>query len=398
MKKNWRLLACLFALPALPIMAAESENQETVLEVQETAAQFSNKKTPVPPQKCDASQKSAGQMPEEEAIQSMPVITPAVAPHVMDGSDTYVSLDFIWWKTFVGGMEYAYSGAVDNGGNVPFGASTAKGYVQKPNFDFQPGFKAGIGVNFNHDGWDLYAEYTYLASLSETNHLTSSSGRGALNIPQVYLNSNVVTDIPLANASCNWKQNFSVIDFELGRDYFVSRYLTLRPSAGFKTAWINEQSKISYVPTTSVNADGSSVGNTPTAALLTYRQNMWGLGIRTGLNAGWHVTKNWSFYNDFAFTALWSDFHIHQKQNLTETFYGAQTSQLTKESLQTVIPVLEAGLGLSYITWWEQSRYRFEFRAGWEEQIWLDFNHFMTLGGTGNLSVQGLTLKGILNF
>jgi hypothetical protein len=390
MKKHWRLLACLFVLPALPLLANEEPSSNT----QETAAQYLGRKSCV-----QQPQKPQGQLPEEEAIKSQPVITPAVAPHVMDGSDTYVTLDFIWWKTFVGGMEYAFTGVVDNGYFVsPLGASTGKGHVQRPDFKFEPGLKVGIGVNFEHDGWDLYAQYTYLSGPSESNSIAAQTGVGATNLQTFYPNNGSDGLVgPLVSASCKWKQDFNIIDLELGRDYFISRYLTLRPTAGFKTGWINEQSTISLVPTPTVAVDGTSP-NRPTSIVMTYRQNMWGLGIRTGLNAGWHATKNWSFYNDFAFTAMWSDFKIHQKQNTTESVLGSMENELTHQTLQTVIPVFEAGLGVAYITWWEQSRYRFEGRLGWEEQIWVDFNRFMTLGGTGSLTVQGLTAKVMLNF
>jgi len=393
MIKNWRLLACLFALPALSLFSEEVEMKETTLETQETV-QMSNKKAPA---KMNGNQ--ASQLPEEQMIQSSSVITPSVAPHVIDGVDAYFTVDFIWWKSVLGGSEYAYTGVVDGiaGGSVPVGASTGEGRVQKQGFTFQPGFKVGLGANFDHDGWDLYAQYTNLISQKETNDLEPSAGVGARTIPQIMTNNAFADNVtlPLLDSDCKWKQSFSVIDLELGRDYFISRSLTLRPSAGLKTAWITEQSKINYAPVTTYS---DAQQNSLTNSLLTYRQNMWGIGIRTALNAGWHFTKNWAMYNDFAFTALWSDFHIHQKQNLTGTTFGQQTTVHTHESLQTVIPVLEAGLGFSYITWWDCSRYRFEFRAGWEEQIWLDFNHYMTLGGTGNLSLHGLTLKAMVNF
>jgi len=401
MIKRWRLLACLFALPAISLFSAESETQETALEANETVQMTNNKKT----QK-STTQKGSTQLPEEQMIMSNATITPSVAPHIVDGTDTYFNLDFIWWKSVLGGAEYAYTGVIDalaaGGGAVAFGASTGEGTIKRPGFSFQPGFKAGLGVNFDHDGWDLYAQYTYLASQKETNGVTSAagSGVGGRNIPNIITNNALSSDsIPIADASCKWKQSFNVIDLELGRDYFISRYLTLRPSAGLKTAWITEQSIINYTPD-SLFADQSFLQslNRVQNVLLTYRQNMWGLGIRTALNAGWHFTKNWAIYNDFAFSALWADFQIHQKQNLTGTVVGHQTTQFTEGSYQTVIPVFEAGLGVSYITWFDCSRYRFEFRAGWEEQIWLDFNHYMTLGGTGNLSLQGLTLKAMLNF
>jgi len=318
--------------------------------------------------------------------------TPSVAPHVMEGTDTYVTLDFLWWKTTMGAMEYATTGVIDGGRAVPIGKNTSEGRVQKAGFTFEPGIKFGMGMNFSHDGWDLYAEYTRLASLNKSNSIASSPGIGATNLYTYIPNQQV----PLSSASCHWKQTLSAAELTLGRDHFISPSLTMRPSAGLKTAWINEQSKISYVPLDTVNP--ANPNSLETAVLLTYRQNMWGLGIKTALNVRWHLTKNWSFYNDFAFSALWSDFHVHQKQNVSETIYGQQTTLYTKETIKTVIPVFEGGGGISYIVWLDKSRYRFEFRGGWEEQIWLDFNHYTKLGGTGNLAMQGLTLKATLNF
>lgn len=390
-----------FILPFLSLSGGELEEQGLDLEPSETAAQYVHVKTaPSCNKKSNKTNRDQEQMPEEDMVRSQSVITPSVAPRVMDGSDTYITLDFIWWKTVVGGMEYAVSGVVDNASFVtPFGMSTNKGHVQKPDFDFEPGIKVGMGLNFEHDGWDLYAQYTYLHSPNETTHASARPGVGVRNLQAVYYNDGTDRLIPIVNASCKWEQNLNLIDLELGRDYFISRYLTLRPCTGLKSGWITEQSKIHIIPTTTVPIDGGPLStNRPTSIILKYRQNMWGIGIRTGLNAGWHISKNWLFYNDFAFSALWADFHVHQKQIMTETVGGVMTNEVTGETLQTIIPVLEAGLGLAYITWWEQSRYRFEVRGGWEEQIWLDFNHFMTLGGTGNLSLHGFTLKTVLNF
>ena len=393
MNKYGRMLAILFALPSISLFSEETVQATDNKCAQPTVAQ-------------QPSAQPVGVMPQEQKIATNPTITPSLAPHVADGTDTYFNLDFIWWKAVVGGMEYAYTGVVDSllftSGFVPLGGSTGEGRVQKPAFTFEPGFKAGMGVNFDHDGWDLFAQYTFLSSFNETNHLSASSGVGERNVLQTVTNNVFIPELlPLTSASCKWKQSFNVIDLELGRDYFISRYLTLRPSAGLKTGWITEQTKVNYTVLPGYSDEQfppQATNNYVNNILLTYRQNMWGLGVRTALNAGWHFTKNWAIYNDFAFSALWSDFHIHQKQNLTGSVVGEQTTLHTQESFQTVIPVLEAGLGLSCITWWDSNRYRFEFRAGWEQQIWLDFNHYMTLGGTGNLSLQGLTLKTMLNF
>ncbi len=68
------------------------------------------------------------------------------------------------------------------------------------------------------------------------------------------------------------------------------------------------------------------------------------------------------------------------------TAAGVQTTTLnTKEGRQEIIPVVEAGLGLTYMTWFSDDNYMFSLKAGWEEQLWLSVDN--------NLSLHGFTLK-----
>jgi hypothetical protein len=69
------------------------------------------------------------------------------------------------------------------------------------------------------------------------------------------------------------------------------------------------------------------------------------------------------------------------------------TTLNTRQVITEVIPVLELGLGLTYMAWFDNDEYLFQVSAGWEEQVWLDFNHFINTFRNGNLSLQGLTVK-----
>ena len=104
------------------------------------------------------------------------------------------------------------------------------------------------------------------------------------------------------------------------------------------------------------------------------------------------------FYADLAFTNLWGKFTKTTKEVNTGTTLGSITTQNYVEHLSTLIPVIETGLGISYITWSCCNNYRFEMRLGWEEQIWLSYNRSQDLVRIGDLTVQGLTLKTMLNF
>jgi hypothetical protein len=61
-----------------------------------------------------------------------------------------------------------------------------------------------------------------------------------------------------------------------------------------------------------------------------------------------------------------------------------------------VIPVIEAGLGATYMVWFANERYLLTLKAGWEEQIWLNYNRNILSpieSSSGSLTLQGLTFK-----
>ncbi len=328
--------------------------------------------------------RNAPSQPETVTTQPKAMITPAVAPKVRNGAGLIFAADFIWWKANISGMEYATSGVVDLGNVfVPFGKSTKKGHVNQPNFDFEPGFKVGAGLDFAYDGWDLYANYTWLNGDTERNSISAHRGRGVTGLlPIVDVFGVILPFNSLNKAQSQWRQHFNVVDLELGRNFFISRRLTLRPHFGLKSAWITEKWKLKYVDSDVVHDN------------LRKKQTLWGMGTRAGLNTVWHFSRNWGLYGDIAATALWSDFHVKAKDKEVVEELGISPITLhTKEVITEVIPVFETGLGLTYMAWFDHEQYVLQISAGWEEQIWLDFNHFTDFNRAGNLSVHGLTVK-----
>lgn len=386
MKIQWRLLASLLAVSAIPLFADADlndcvDNQETV--------QYGNRKK-------QYGKKNEQPTPEEKMVQMQPTITPSVYPYISEGTNTYATLDFIWWKSVIAGTEYAFTGVADNY-QVTFGESTGQGSMKNPPYQFEPGFKAGLGVHFDHDGWDLYAQFTYLAGVNGSNTSETSPGTGGLTLSDVTFGDGDYYAINYLSDRCELHQDFNVIDLELGRNFFISKHLTLRPHAGLKTGWIHENLVLAISPIPGYT-DGDDDANVLESVKSTRGQNLWGIGIRGGMDTMWHINKNWALYADLAFATFWGDFHIKATNTLVESVSGQYEPLDTRESLQAVIPVIEAGLGLAYITWWDNDNYRAQIQAGWEEQVWLDFNHFMDAYRSGSLSLQGLTVRGTLTF
>lgn len=401
MKNRCYLFASAFMLATMPLLADNVQSEEIALDTQETA-QYGNRRSSLGSKQDDGKrcrEKNVPIVPEEQAIEAQrTVITPSVYPYVSNGSNTFASVDFIWWKSVIGGTGYAYTGSSDGSASTPVGTSVTSGYLKRPDYSFEPGCKLALGTHFHHDGWDVKAEWTFLSGPERENGTTAAFGEGGKTIIPITTGADgVVAPISFVHAKSEYKQDFNVIDAELGRNFFVSKYLSLRPHVGLKTAWLHTTMTYTFVPTTSTS-DARLFGfDTVLAAYAKRQQHMWGIGLRGGIDSKWYMTKNWAIYGDLAFTTLWADFHVKSSDMLTEDIAGVYKSSRYYYSVQTVIPVIEAGVGLSYINWFCDNTYRIEVQAGWEEQVWLDYNYFQQQG-FGSLTTQGLTFKVGLTF
>ena len=318
-------------------------------------------------------------------------ITPTAGPRVAHGADVFITADFIWWKATQDGLNYAMTGVLGNNSAqlvpVPGGISS-RGSVKDPDFGWEPGFKVGLGLNLSHDGWDLYAQYTWYHS----NQSSSTNGAGITNdVP-------AVTDSLLAlgdtRRSANWDLHFNVIDLELGRNFYVSQFLTLRPHAGFKGTWQSQDFDVSVRP-----VNGFEINNTPTGDA-TYKSSqdhdVWGLGVRLGFDTAWYFVKDWSIFAKVAWTAMWSHYDVDRKDTLSATNDFFNTTFVNTElNNYRVKHVGEFELGLRWEIWFYDDNYHFAIQAGWEEQVWINYGNFIRIYNDvqNDLSLHGLNLK-----
>ncbi len=323
----------------------------------------------------DTSAESLSSMPPT-AVAMLPkgIITPPVEPLVKNGWDIVIDADFLWWKPYVGDFNIAI---VDN-------------RPVQPNFSFVPGLKLGTGMGILHDGWDMYFQYTWLhegpSKKTSTASLPSFSTQ-AFPFLQVEHPEDLSVMI-LSSVSSTRSFTFNILDMEMGRDFFISKRLTLRPFFGFKLCSLFEKTDIHYTGTEEVKSSAVSL-----------RQNLNGVGILGGLDTVWHVVRSFGFYGNLALTGLWGDFH--NTFSNTVSLEDLSTSYGIKNVVTEVIPVIEASVGATYMLWLCQERYLLRFKAGWEEQIWLSYNHNISnslLTSGGNLTLQGFTFEAAFAF
>lgn len=319
----------------------------------------------------------------------MQQITPNAAPVPQWWANPYITVDFIYWKTSEGGLDYAFDGVAPS---TPPVINAKKGKFHSPEQEYDPGFKVGFGLNFKHDGWDFFTEYTRLHSDHEHDHVHAHENNVLLSTWLLQLPGGVVTQIGLESASAKWHMNFDMLDFELGRNYYISKFLTLRPYVGIKLIWTDQHYNVNYV------ADDITFQNTDRASIK-MTQDVMGTGIQAGLDAAWHMTKNWSVFGNFSLAGLWNDFDNSRKDYQTVDSVTQRT--LNNKNDQTLLqPYFDFILGVQYETWFYHDYYHFGIHAGWEEVLLPNHNQLIGLYNevSGDLGFQGLTIQARFDF
>ncbi len=309
-------------------------------------------------------------------------VTPPAGPRVVDWSDFYVTGEFIWWNARQDGLSY-----VAGGRNTVAGVKGFQGHKEYVSSDYQPGFKVGFGFNFRHDGWDLYANYTWLNPARHGGHTPATEHTGQLVSSWSFpVPASPATALPALSAGARWMMHFNVLDSELGRNFYLSTKLSMRPFMGFKGAWINQRYRAHYVVDPSFNLSYARMKN---------HQHFTGFGIRAGIGSSWKIGNMWYLYGSGAFSALWSQFDNHRRDRLVNTNGATFLSYNIEDDYRNLTPVVELGLGLQYIHDWRDGKKRFTFQIGWEEQIWFNHNRFLNqiFENNGSLTLQGLTGK-----
>lgn len=291
-------------------------------------------------------------------------------------AEPYIEVDFIYWKVREEGLNYTRTGVGPN--------QTSSGKLYEVAPDGEPGFRAALGLNLAHDGWDLLLRYTWIyASEKESERQTDPLW---------------ISELPgflftgLDRATAQWNLHTNVLDLEWGRNYYISRFLTLRPFFGLKGYWNDQGFKIHYIGLTDAQPRVSAEQK------IQMSQDTWGGGLRFGMNTAWYFAHHWSVFADMALSAAWSKFDIERRdREIIPSTNTDETVLYLDYDRYGMVPILELAAGLRWEMWFNDDSYHALIQAGWEEQMWWGFHRnyvlFNVSENIGNLQYQGLTLR-----
>jgi len=355
-------------------------------------------------------------------------ITPNAGPVVNCGADIFIEADYIYWYVSEDALTYAaagvQSGSFGSSNNV-FNQQSRAGIKGK----MASGFKVAGGLDLDYDGWDTLAQYTWLHVNSRNHHGhchgvqtgTSSAGVGPyypmvdgnFNTYSTDLSSNYGSYSLISGATGSWRLHFNVIDWEVGRSFFISPKLVLRPHMGLKGTWQKQWYDIAYTINGVADPTFDSTTLLPTSYAYTtetevysqyHVQRYWGIGTRMGLDTSWMITKCFSIFGEMSASTMFG--YFKDTRTDVSNVVNSDTDAVILENNTTVNvagrrhqvnAVLETQIGLRYDYMWCDDEYRFRLQAGWESQLWFNQNHFL-LNDLANqqgadLGFEGLTVQ-----
>lgn len=307
----------------------------------------------------------------------------------VDGNGWSLSGAALFWRASVGGTEYAYTDA-DLAGN----AVRIKGRNKHIDFDTDWGLRFGLGYNAIHDGWDVLLQYTWF----DTNGSDSTRAGPNSSVVQSRAWERIRSTAHFTHcgsAKSMYNFDYQSLNLELGRSYFISSKLSLRPHIGLKSAWIDQSQITRYT-------DGDLAANT---VHVKDDSDFWGLGPRFGSDSKWHLTNGFSVVGNIAAALLCGHFDVDHN----ERFSAVKINRIRLHDNQHAFsPMVQMKLGLHYDKYLNDNKQHVGVGIGYEAEYWWRQNQIFQLDQTPtffqfehaseDVSMHGLTIDLKLDF
>lgn len=354
-----------FASVALPLIAVSSMLSAAKNNGNGAACE------PTPPAACnpDACCRTYCMGPENYGVNA------AVNPRTCNG-DWVVNIAGFYWNAHQEGLEYAITNDSQQEGwrdTLSYVNARSEG----PKFDWDFGFKVGIGYNTTCDGWDFGVNWTWYQGKANSKVEADTNDN---TIMLAYLsNYGDVNTYPLAtDAEAHWKLKLNLVDIELGREFWNSKRVALRPFIGLRYASIQQDYNVKY------KGGSFSVRDTGGLIVLDDAQNdeikmdndFKGFGVRAGLNSVWNLGCGWGIYGDLALSMVYGRFDIevdeesrqaaspHAKTNFTEYENSFRASRYMSD----------LAIGIQWSSLFCDCQYGLTVALGWEHHMFINQN------------------------
>ena len=241
---------------------------------------------------------------KKEKEKEEPKDTTVQGRHIPDERRVFIEADYLFWVPSQENLIYASKAKLSTADGSGNGITGISGRIKTPSFELSSGVRVGLG-GYTSDGWDVNARATYLYSDTKSiHHANTAEGQALLPafIPLV-LGS-------IANkATASWQLNAWIFDLNLGREYFLTRRLTIHPFIGLRGAMFNQAFRTTYNANFSQSNGRTTVNEEHTTGIRMHN-DFAGAGPRAGLDSSFYLSKRWSLLGGVSGTVYYGQYQV----------------------------------------------------------------------------------------
>jgi hypothetical protein len=323
------------------------------------------------------------------------------AVKVKNSLHLFITGSYLYWYAQEDGLDLANTATYVSATNTTV-PKQHQGKTLFQRFEFESGFKAGIGINVASDDWVLRADYTRFHSLTKLSKSAhgSSAGPGALSFNNwFYQESDEGQAIAASHFNSKWHLELDWLDATLSRPMYSGRKLTLTPFVGLRTSWIEQ----------TLNIRATNLLNVfPPSTALHSRNKLesWGIGPRAGVDAHFLLSYGFRIQGALGASLLYTQF---SKVSHSEdpAAVGESSVAYVMRNYQCARAMAEGNLGLGWGIYAAKRRFHidmsatYDFNYLWGQNMMRSLNN-LQINGTGgsasDLTIQGLTATLTLSF
>jgi hypothetical protein len=265
--------------------------------------------------------------------------------------------DALYWQAREGGIPY---GMKVNSTLVALGNDYHYD-IKEPEFEWNFGFRLGLGYGCKRDGWDFSSTWTrYSSKARDTGILSSTSG-----IIPIFANPDFIFLFGTAsNAEAHWHLQFNQLDVLMGRSFHVSRFFSMRPFIGPTGIWIDQHYQLEYVRRFVSGTDHVKLENVFKGVGL-----MGGCDLWFGLGRGWSILGKGS-------ASLYAGFFDLDRHEHYTNLLGERIPFTTNQTLHLTAPTTALSIGFAWDRYFSNQRYYASFKVLFDYQIFFNQNQF----------------------
>jgi hypothetical protein len=286
----------------------------------------------------------------------------------------------LYWQAKEEGLSFAVESA-----SVDRLDSDAK--IENPHFEWDFGFKIGLGFRVPHDKWEILLQFTSFQTHTDAD---KEAREGTVFFP--IWQKSVERGLFFAEeAKVHWRLHLGLVDLMLSNLYQVTKRLDLTPQIGLRAGSLRQKYNLEY-------RGGSFLAGEE--EIIHMKNKYFGIGPNVGLLGQWSLGGGLSLFAKTSFSLFFGEFYLHQD----EYELDGKTKLLGVHDIFAYsAAMLDNAIGIRWQRFFRGALKHLELDLCWDELFFFSQNqllHFTSahregifFSNQGDLAVSGVQFK-----